>query len=581
MKLRTKMFLIYSIIAIIPVIVIGYYSYARWRSYITEEIRTYSANVTNSAIELSNTRLERIERDLDFITYYSDISSFSIIDVLEVFEDGPDSYTSYDILQAYRKADAVFISLMNIDTDIQGIYLITPDSVILGTSNDQSSQVNSQYDCRQDVWYQETLSLDGRYYISTAAGNGLFTDRYPSIYLARAVYEVYSHELLGVVILDLDPTVMNLDSVVTLPDFTLIYVENPETGEVLYTNVDQLRTTGIQYTDGVQSADLSLSPLRLSISFHYDTLYEQYNPALVIILMMIVIFITALLVSMHLITGRITFPLERLSRVMKHQQTNVPFINPYAGRHDEIGTLYNEYAHMLDQINEAIRRDYQNRLIVLDAQMKALEARINSHFLFNTLESINSMAELEDNQDIATMSLALGNMFRYAIKTPSELVSLQDELQHVDDYVSIQRIRFSGRFRLVKEIPRNLQDLPVLKLILQPLVENALYHGLNYCTTGDTITISAMHEPGLLRITVADNGIGISPAALIALQNSLTEESAITEIGKRTGQSIGLRNIHARIRLYYGDQFGLTIMSAAGQGTRITITIPVREETRV
>ena len=230
---------------------------------------------------------------------------------------------------------------------------------------------------------------------------------------------------------------------------------------------------------------------------------------------------------------------------------------------------------MLDEINEGIQRDYQNRLIVLDAQMKALEARINSHFLFNTLESINSMAELADNKEIATMSLALGDMFRYAIKTPGEIVTLTDELKHVDDYASIQLIRFNGKFRLEKNIPPALLSCPVLKLILQPLVENALFHGLNYCTTGDLITISAVQENLLLHISVSDNGVGMNPETLAMLRSTLMNQNSFSEIGHHSGQSIGLGNIHARIQLYYGKQYGLSIASAENIGTRITITIPI------
>ena len=119
-----------------------------------------------------------------------------------------------------------------------------------------------------------------------------------------------------------------------------------------------------------------------------------------------------------------------------------------------------------------------------------------------------------------------------------------------------------------------LQNTPVLKLILQPLVENALFHGLNYCTTGDLIVISVEQEDQLLLLSVSDNGVGMNPETLSSLQSSLREQNAFSEIGQRTGQSIGLRNIHARIQLYYGKKYGLSIESIQNSGTRITITIP-------
>lgn len=576
MKLRTKMFLVYSVVAIIPILAIGYYSYSRWQASVSEQIRTYSSTIIHNAVEQSNNTLDRINRTLDFMTYYSDDSESSIIEILSEFADGPVNYSSYDILQAGKRTNSIFGNLMYANSSIRGIYLITPDGLILGTSNDQTSSINPNHDCRSDYWYQETLSLKGQHYISTITSDDLFTDKNPSIYLSRSIYDVYSHKFLGVILLDLNPEILNLDSLTAIPDLALLFIENTKTGETLYSNVDSLKTNETQYTDDMQKFELNLEPLELSISFHYDTLYAQYNPMRMVILLMIFVFAAGVLISLYLITGKITFPLERLSRVMKHQRKNgLKFVSPYMGRTDEIGTLYNEYSHMLDEINEGIRRDYQNRLIVLDAQMKALEARINSHFLFNTLESINSMAELADNKEIATMSLALGDMFRYAIKTPGEIVTLTDELKHVDDYASIQLIRFNGKFRLKKNIPPALLSCPVLKLILQPLVENALFHGLNYCTTGDLITISAVQENLLLHISVSDNGVGMNPETLAMLRSTLMNQNSFSEIGHHSGQSIGLGNIHARIQLYYGKQYGLSIASAENIGTRITITIPI------
>ena len=192
-----------------------------------------------------------------------------------------------------------------------------------------------------------------------------------------------------------------------------------------------------------------------------------------------------------------------------------------------------------------------------------------------TLESINSMAELDDNEQIATMSLALGNMFRYTIKTESEVVTLRDELRHVHDYVSIQLIRFSNKFRLELDIPERILEEKVLKLILQPIVENSFYHGLNYCTAGDRITIRGARENSTLLLSVSDNGQGMRREKLEELNVKLQEEASFTELGHRTRQSIGLKNIHSRVELYYGKGYGLHISSTPGEGSTITIKLPV------
>jgi two-component system sensor histidine kinase YesM len=211
--------------------------------------------------------------------------------------------------------------------------------------------------------------------------------------------------------------------------------------------------------------------------------------------------------------------------------------------------------------------------------MKSLEAQINSHFLYNTLESINSIAEIEEVESIATMSLALGNMFRYSIKTKSELVTIADELRHVNDYVSIQKIRFDNKFDLVVEIPKEMYPMRVLKLILQPIVENALYHGLQYCNFGRKITIRGNTNGAVIFLEVLDDGIGMIPEQLGKLRESLNEKPHFTELGQRNKQSIGLKNIHSRIELYYGEGYGLSVESEYHQGTKITIKLPALQDT--
>jgi two-component system sensor histidine kinase YesM len=207
--------------------------------------------------------------------------------------------------------------------------------------------------------------------------------------------------------------------------------------------------------------------------------------------------------------------------------------------------------------------------------MKSLEAQINSHFLYNTLESINSIAEIEEVESIATMSLALGNMFRYSIKTQSELVTVQDELNHVHDYVAIQKIRFDNKFELVVDIPEGMHHLKVLKLIMQPIIENALYHGLNYCNSGSLIKILGYINNSNIFIEICDDGAGMNTEQVLALEDSFKETVQFTELGHRNKQSIGLKNIHTRIALYYGQGYGLSVQSAINEGTIITIKLPL------
>ncbi len=576
MKLRTKFFLIYSILAIIPLCGIVTFSYQRYEDITYERMDEFSDNIFQNAVSEANTTLNSISQSISFLTFYSNQQEYSIVETLKTFADDEEDFTSYDIFTANQYCNSVFQNLMVSNDSIHGIYLFTPTDVVFSCSNNQYSKLNTRYQPQNDRWYRETVELDGKFYISTYTNDELFTDDEDSIYFAKSISDVYTHKFLGVILVDCDPTILNLDNVNMMPDLTLLSVSNSENNVVLYTNIDGLDKNFTDSRRETKRSELSIEPLTLTASFNYDALFTEFSLAGPLLITIAAVCILGYLILTYFITKTLIRPLENLSGTMANQNSHaLAFSSPYMNRTDEIGTLYNEYSRMLEALDSSIKRDYKDKLILLDAQMKSLEARINSHFLFNTLESINSMAELDDNEDIATMSLALGNMFRYSIKTKSELVPLSDELQHVKDYISIQLLRFSSRFSVSMEIPDELMQQKVLKLILQPLVENALFHGLNYCTRGDLITIEAHTDDEILLISVSDNGQGIAPETLLDLNRKLQEEATFTELGHRNKQSIGLKNIHTRIELYYGKGYGLQIESQENTGTKITIRIPI------
>jgi len=576
MKLRTKTFLLYSVLGILSLCVVAYFSYQRYETITYQRMDEFSENIFQSAVSEANKTLDSVRQSISFLTFYSDENEYSIIKTLKTFAGDDSTYTSYDILTANRYCNSVFQNLMVSNDAIHGIYLFTPPNIVFSCTNPQYSNLSMNYNPQNDRWYKDTLALNGQFYISTFTNDGMFADNNDSIYFARSISDVYSHEFLGVILIDCDPSILNLANINTMPDHTLLTIANSKNSVVLYSNVDELDKNFLVSKRENKKVPLSLSPLILTASFDYDALFAEYNIVGPIIMTIAFICILSYLMLSWFITKSLIRPLETLSAVMSTQnEKSLTFSSPYTKRTDEIGTLYNEYSHMLETLNASIKRDYRDKLIHLDSQMKSLEARINSHFLFNTLEAINSMAELDDNEQISTMSLALGNMFRYSIKTQSELVSLADELNHVNDYIAIQQIRFSNRFLVTIDIPSELYQLKVLKLILQPLVENALYHGLDYCSHGNQVSIVARQEQNILNITISDDGKGMSEATLSDLKQKLQEMATFTELGHRNKESIGLKNIHTRIELYYGIGYGLQLHSKENLGTQITIRTPI------
>ncbi len=572
MKIRTRIFLCFTITALIPLLVITFLAYSRFTSTTYERVEEIAdTTVTNAAESVDNT-MEDIERSLGLFTFYSN-SEFSIVDELRPYADrnyAPDSYT---ILKSSSSMQFVAENLFYTYSYLNGIYIFTPSGATFNYTSGRNGDLVYGYDPTGDPWYQETLDLSGKLYISPIDTPSWLSGASSRVLFARAVYDVYSHNFLGVLVFDCDPSLFDLSVMNPMPDITFFRLRTALDGAVLYEDEQPNRHADL-HTMEKETAE---GKLLLEATFDYNALRNEFNFTGFLLMGVSLFCILAVLAVSHQLSRSLTYPIEHLSRKMAAQHgSHLSLSGKYLQRTDEIGVLYNEYNNMIEELNASIKRDYQDKLITLDAQMRSLEAQINSHFLFNTLESINSLAELDEDERISTMVMALGNMFRYSIKTKSELVTIDDELRHVRDYVAVQEIRFDYRFHLLLDMPEEMHALRVLKLILQPLVENALTHGLNYCTAGDTITIRGRLDPRDLWLTVTDNGVGMSPEEVDALRSRLQEESGFTELGHRTRQSIGLKNIHSRIELYYGKGYGLEIESRQGgdSGTSIRIHLP-------
>ncbi len=576
MKLRTKFFLIYTLISILPLLALSAFSINWYRTTTEERISSISDTMFENAVKEADATLSEMTNTINFISFYGSESYQTVTDTLKIFDENS-KYTSYDIMVANTYFTAVFQNLMMSSENINGIYLFSPSGETFGTSKNQYSKINNAYRVLEHNWYQETIQSDSEITVSTQTDSEMFDDSYSSIYFTKVIMDIYTHNPLGILVLDCDPACLDLSNVNSMDEDALLTITNTATGETLYTNLDS-DTLPEKDTFGYRhEQSLDFNDLVLAASFNQSTMAAPYQPLLRMMLIVILVAMLADILINYYVTQKLTHPIEVLSGIMSRQENYAVSdeMAVYTGRSDEIGTLYNEYSSMLQQLEASVKKNYQDKLILLDAQMKSLEARINSHFLFNTLESINSMAELDDNEQIATMSLALGEMFRYSIKTESELVPLSSELHHVDDYNQIQQIRFNRKYNLVTDIPDDLREVRVLKLILQPIVENALYHGLAYCTAGDQIRITASAAENTLTIDVSDNGQGMSEEVLHEITDKLQEEASFTELGHRTKQSIGLKNIHSRIELYYGKGYGLQVMSQPGEGTTVRIRLPI------
>jgi two-component system sensor histidine kinase YesM len=252
---------------------------------------------------------------------------------------------------------------------------------------------------------------------------------------------------------------------------------------------------------------------------------------------------------------------------------------------NEVGIIAGYINRMLDTIEEdtdkllqAQRRFHETELLKKQAELSALQNQINPHFLYNTLNCISSIALVRDVGEILTISEAMARIFRYSIKQ-SDLVRIRDEIGLIKDYMEIMGIRYPRRFTLALYMDEGLMELKTVKMILQPLAENAVYHGLEPKNGPGLLAISGRIVSGkALRISVEDDGIGIGRGELEELRRALNTEAPGPESAPPARRGVGLINIHRRIRLMFGAEYGITLESPENGGTGVHLLLPVLEE---
>ncbi len=577
MKLRQKLFLLLLSMALFPTLCITAVSYYRYQQTTHQQMNEYSSNLFSQAVQKTNNTLSDLEQVSNLFVSYSS-GNYSLIHNLKPYADSTAELDELSIYRTRQNLKSLCQNLFNTYDFIYGIYIFTPSGTDFVFENTQNHKLNYGYTPAQESWYQDLMQSRGKLYISEIASHDdMFRGSRKSFFLAKNLYDVYDSKDLGTLIINCDPIVFNLDALNTIPDVTSITIADTTRNQIIYSTTpdDKMLSVHEAQSKASYSTELIHHDFTLFTSVDNSRLYLQFNKTGIILISIALCCVFCGLFLALYFSKTVTEPITYLSRIMSAQQEeHLSTTGRYLDRMDEIGILYNEYNAMIQELDNAIKTNYRNKLISLDAQMKSLEARINSHFLFNTLEAINSIASIEGNTDINTMAMALGNMFRYAIKTQSELVTLQDELNHIHDYISIQSIRFVQRFSFSLHIPDEMRNLKVLKLILQPIVENSFSHGLLNCQYGHQISIYSRCFSTFFCIYILDDGKGMDTEQLTLLQESLKEEPAFTELGHRSNQSIGLKNINTRIELYYGKGYGLTVHSRPNRGTVIRIKLP-------
>lgn len=312
--------------------------------------------------------------------------------------------------------------------------------------------------------------------------------------------------------------------------------------------------------------------LRFVVVEPLDELFQGINKNKYYLVLIVSLLLLALSGVYYLIALSITRRILKLSKHMR--QVDASYFPIYRGeiRNDEVGHLTNSYNAMIKRIDDLVNTVHRSELMRKEAAYQMMQAQIKPHFLYNTLESIRMIAEANDDPEAADMSYTLGKLFRYSLSGTISETFLQEEIEYVKDYVSIQKVRMKDRLIVSFEISASIESFVCPRFILQPFVENSIVHGIANLRKQSVLTIRVYEDFSHMFISISDSGTGIKADRLQIIQGILNGKIDAQSIQTSHG-GLGLYNVNERIKLFYGENSSIQIESLYGEGTTCTLKL--------
>ncbi|MCI3926248.1 sensor histidine kinase [Paenibacillus sp. TRM 82003] len=580
-ELARKLIWINCLLVLIPLATMGIYSFGSFQRAMEKNVGSYQLQTVKQVTLNIDTYMNELNR-----LTLSPYSHKEIMDFIGSRREPGQPLQLEEIGSLNQFVNSIFI---NGRIDIMGIslygekgasYVVLPESQYLTTYKlDESAE-----------WLKRARGRFGQpTFITTHEVTATSGMTYRVFSIARELRNFDTGQTLGYIVLDIDPSsVRNIllqadpgqDESMYIVDATGNVVISRD-GSRVVEKLGSLDGEGTKHVDGSSDADNMLVAYDTSDVTGWTTVSAVPVSVLMkdsvvvrnsIALAMFVCIGLAMTFSVF-IAYRMTMPLRKLSRLMrKVEQGDLKVAFPVTSQ-DEVGRLGHSFNTMVSKLSELGYLLYETEIREKDAQIAALQSKINPHFLYNTLGSISMYAELEGNREIVTMANNLGRLLRYSLSGAKERVTLRDELVHVNGYMSIQKLRYDDRIDFETDVDERALDLAVLPLIVQPVVENAINHGIDKGVGAGRIRVSGREANGVLTVTVEDDGIGLDTKELEELRERLAYSK---DLGGKSGN--GLLNVHRRVRLHYGEPYGLTVESMPYQGLRATLTLPAMRD---
>ena len=563
-KLRYKLAIFYSLFCFLPVMLLFLLSFLQMRSIIDDKEKLNLQSYLQQSVS-------SMDRTLDGYNSLSDYIAFdrTLAEAFSMEYGTP--YEQYE--QLTQKVDPILRSSSYFHGGMQRITIYTDNGMVK-----HDTTVAPVSEIEETDWYQKTLEHPGLNWFVNYPEKTLFSARKLAFSGAR--------EGVNILYMDVDYQKLFTPYAETLISECGLYITDQE-GKLVF---EESRFSGKN-----QNYDLTYSEFleqRDRGSADYTILCEQSNttgwtvwlyqpvglagesmrPIGVMAGVTILICIFAAVLAYFITSGMVSGRIERLTCLMQEvqegsmdMQEGSMDMQVGSDDRDEIGMLYRGFGSMMKRIRTLINEVYLSKITQKEAELKALQAQINPHFLYNTLSLINWKALAAGEEDISRMTLAMSTFYRTALNRGRNVLQVEAELSNTRAYLEIQSMLHDGDFDYEIEVQPEILQCESLNLILQPLVENAIHHGIEEKTDGrGKISIRGWKEDNCVWFMVEDNGVGM-------------EQKVADKILTMESKGYGVRNVDERIRLCYGEKYAMKVESVVGKGTKMTIHFPAKQ----
>ncbi|CUX30175.1 cache domain-containing sensor histidine kinase [Clostridium sp. C105KSO13] len=563
----------------------------------------FSSRLIKENASYSKNLLENVNHNLT--SYFDEISAianepnydYDLQNYLKTEKENGGSYSSIsssNIMRSYKMSNKMFGEELNRRTDITSIIILGERTVYLYQSVYPFWVAVRDYS--EEDWYQNAIENDEGSVVTGPQKHDFLPDnKEEQISVSRKIISCEDGSVLGVILIDLNLNKIEEICSAFYPqkeggfcllskDKTVVY-EQKARGNKFYNlkdknTLDSLnnlivnqKQKSVHWKCGGKDYQVVTSEIEKTgwtgvsitpMSTINHSMYE--NVAVIIVVGVSLLFLIVIVLNICL--KSIVEPIVILADTMdKADGGNLDIRVPVVESSNEIGRLSRSYNKMLDRVKLLMKQVVSEQEEKRKYELQMLQAQINPHFLYNTLDSIIWMAEMKD-ESVVPMTEALAKLFRISLNKGNEFISIRDELEHVRNYLLIQSMRYEDKFDYRIVADDEVLNYETIKLIVQPLVENCIYHGIKMKKGSGLINIVAEQVEDDVEIRVSDNGIGMS---VQLCQEVLIKDSRFVNAA---GSGIGVKNVNERIRLYFGGNYGLAYESKLGEGTTVIIRIP-------